>query len=249
MSIVQPFITLPEGAWFHQTSDKQHPLGTIGVAEDGRTYRYFRAGAANIVTGALCQMAVPGANFDELAVPTATTVGQKEVSVTNGATTLVADELADGYLNVEDDTGEGYLYKIEGNDAESAGSANFNIRLKSGLVVAWTTSTTVGIWKNPYSAVIIHPSPATAKLLGVTCRAMTANYYGWLQTKGPASVITEGTVVINERVVDSATADGAVAPMALTEGTPNTAAGQFTLGTVIEVAATTEESFVWLDID
>ena len=53
----------------------------------------------------------------------------------------------------------------------------------------------------------------------------------------------EGTVVINERVIDSASADGAVAP------TASTAAGEENyVGVVMEVAATTEQGIIWLKI-
>ena len=48
---------------------------------------------------------------------------------------------------------------------------------------------------------------------------------------------------INERVIDSASADGAVAP------TASTAAGEENyVGVVMEVAATTEYGIVWLQI-
>jgi len=115
--------------------------------------------------------------------------------------------------------------------------------------VAMTTSTTVSLVKNTYKDIIIHPSPATAKLVGVAVSAIPANQYGWIQTWGPCAVLTQGTVVINEVVVDSATVDGAVAPMGLTEGQPNTGAGQNAVGVVMEVAANTEHSLVFLTID
>ena len=38
---------------------------------------------------------------------------------------------------------------------------------------------------------------------------MTANYYGWIQTSGPCSVLTSGTVVLGQAAVRSDSA-GAV---------------------------------------
>ena len=35
---------------------------------------------------------------------------------------------------------------------------------------------------------------------------MTANYYGWIQTSGPCSVLTSGTVVLGQAAVRSDTA-------------------------------------------
>lgn len=246
-----PIILSTEGEQFASYSDQRFPFGTLLQLQDGRKYRFAEIGGTNIAAGRLCQSEVPGANFDELAIPGAVAVGARSFDVTNGATTIARDDFAGGTLNVEDDAGEGHVYLIEGNDAEAAGSADFEIRLApgNGLVVAFTTATTVGLTKSPYKDIIIHPSPATAELVGVTPRALDANQFGWLQVAGRASVLTEGTVVINEVVVDSATSDGSVAALALTEGTPNTGAGQHAVGVVVEVAATTEHSLVKLRME
>ena len=40
---------------------------------------------------------------------------------------------------------------------------------------------------------------------------MTANYYGWIQTGGPCSVLTSGTVVLGQAAVRSDTTAGAEA--------------------------------------
>ena len=36
---------------------------------------------------------------------------------------------------------------------------------------------------------------------------MTANYYGWIQTSGPCSVLTSGTVVLGQAAVRSDTVE------------------------------------------
>ena len=78
-------------------------------------------------------------------------------------------------------------------------------------------------------------------LTGVSMCVVGTDDYGWLQTKGPVSVLVEGTHVINEKVIDSASADGALAP------TASTAAGEENyVGVVMEVAATTEYGIVFL---
>lgn len=240
MAGLLPIVAGSPGSQFN-VSDNQagHPLGNVMYFADGRRFAYGRAGATALVGGNLCQQTLNDANFDELAVPAAEAVGQTVVTVTNGATTVAADDFADGWLNVEDDAGEGYLYRIRSNAAEGAGSADFDITLWDPLQVAWTTATTVLLFRSPYGRTIIHPSPATAMLTGVTPSAITTVLWGWLQTHGPASCITQGTVVINEKVIDSGSADGAVAP------TASTAAGEENyVGVVMEVAATTENSLI-----
>jgi len=234
------------GAQFdgNNTATKRgHPLGSAMQFADGRRYRYARAGASvALVAAMLNQSTLPSVDFDELVVPTARAIGDRRITVTTGSTGAAVDLLADGYLNVEDDAGEGYLYTIKSNAAAGA-TAALTIDLFEQLQVAWTTSTTVGIVVNPYALTIIHPSPATSMLTGVSVGVVAVNNYGWLQVAGPASVRTEGTVIINERVIDSASADGAVAP------TASTAAGEeHNVGVVMEVAATTEQSLIYLTI-
>ena len=246
MAGLLPIVAGGPGDQFGNTSSaggpQGHPLGSVMVFADGRRFRYGRAGATALLTGQLCQQTLNDANFDELVVPTARAIGDKQITLTLGATATTVDQFADGYLNVEDDAGEGYLYTIRSNNA-AATSGTVTIDLYETLQVAWTTSTTVGIFANPYGLVLVHPSPATAMLVGVTPRAFPLSTYGWFQSWGPCSVEIEGTVVINERVIDSASADGAVAP------TGSTAAGEENyVGVVMEVAATTEQGIIWLKI-
>jgi hypothetical protein len=223
----------------------RHPWGTILITPDGRQFRYARAGGT-IGAGLLCQSEVPEANWDELNVNTFA-VGDKSLLITTGATAVDLNEIAGGYVNVEDDTGEGYMYRVASNVA-NAGSAESAFILDTGVKLAAVAATTVGLLKNPYRDFIIHPSPPTAIVIGVTQMAVVAGNCCWLQTKGPCSVLTEGTLVIGDSVQPSSSADGAVTPLTLTEGTPNTEIAP-PVGWCMEVAATTEYSAIYLRID
>ena len=125
------------GDQFTTTSDKRgHSLGDRMVFADGREFKYARAGASTaLVAARVNQQTINSANFDELVVPTARAIGDRTVTVTTGATGVAVDLLADGYLNVEDDTGEGYLYTIQSNVAAST-TATLTITLKETLRVA-----------------------------------------------------------------------------------------------------------------
>lgn len=217
--------------------------------QDGRIFRYGRNGATAAVAGKLYQSPVPGANFDTLAV-LAAAVGDRSVTVTNGATTITADQFKGGYLVVEDSAtiGAGRVYLIDGNDAEAAGSANFTIRLVDGIQEAWTTSTTVTLLQNPYDSLIIHPSPPTAMPVGVPSCDIAANYYGWFQTHGLASVLIDGTVIIGLSVMPSNAVDGSVEAWGLTEATPNTEITP-AVGRVIEVAPDTKYGAIFLTLE
>lgn len=239
-----------EGEQFKFTADQRFALGARMVMADGREFRYAKMGAAAGAPGNLYQSEVPGANFDELVVPAAVAVGSKTVTVTNGATAITKDMFAEGYLNVEDDAGEGRLYKIKSNTADAAsGPVTITLAVGASIQVALTTASTVGLTKNPLMSVIIHPSPPTAALAGVAVAAVTAAYFCWLQTRGPVSVLGTGTLVIGKSCVASVTVDGSVDPPALTEAAPNTGLDQQFVGTVMEAAATTEYSLVNLKID
>ena len=229
----------PGSQWADHSNQRGHPLGSVMLFADGRRYRYGRAAGTGIAAGSLCQQTLNAADHDELVVAAAVAAGDRIVTVTNGASTAIAvDDLKDGYLVIEDDAGEGHLYTIKSNDA-AAVDAIVTLTLYEDVQVAMTTATTVTLFRNPFGRVIIHPSPATAALVGVTLVALTASQYGWFQDKGPAAVMTQGTVVINEKVIDSASADGAVAP------TASTAAGQENyVGVVLEVGPTTEHSLI-----
>ena len=224
------------------TTKRGHPLGSAMQFADGRRFRYAKAAGTAIAVAKLCQQTLNDANFDELVVPTARAAGDRTVTLTTGATAVTLDQLADGWAVVEDDTGEGYIYTIKSNPAAGT-TSTLTLELYEELQVAWTTSTTVGIFVNPYAATIIHPSPATALLTGITVSAMSASRFGWLATWGPAICLVEGTWVINEGLIDSASADGAAAP------TASTAAGEENyVGLTMEVTATTEHGLMFAKI-
>ena len=225
-----------------------HPLGSLMLFPDGRRFKYGRAAATQIATGLLCQQTLNDANWDELVVPTARAIGDRVVSLTNGTAVITVDLFKDGYLNVDDDTGEGYEYTISSNSA--AGNAGtLTVNLREALQVAWTVATTVTVFAHPYGRVIVCPSSqATAMIVGVTPCVLPASNYGWLQTWGPCSVLTDTQSdakppVINEQVIDSPAVAGAVT------ATSSTGAGEeFYVGVTMEVSADTEYGIVCLRI-
>ena len=239
-AVVDPFLT---------PTTQEFPLGTKLVYGD-RVFRYCRLGAVAQTAGKLMQAVVPLAGRIAEAID-APAIGATVIAFTPAVAPtddLALDELADGYIGIDDDTGAGHLYRIKSHPA-IAGAVSGNLTLYDPIVIAPAAASTASVMHNKYRNLIIHPSPATAKLIGVLPTDFAANDYGWVQTGGPAKVLTEGTIVINEIVVDSASADGAVAPMALTEGAPNTDAGQHKVGVALQVNATTTYSIIELMLE
>lgn len=230
---------------YEQSSVQKEELGTIRVLKDGRTFAYALAGATALGAGALTQGSAPDSNAHNEAIAASASIGAKTLTITFGGA-VTANFYKDGYLHVNDATGEGHAYRIK---AHPAGTSSVLVDLYDPIRVALTASTSeITLTANIQSGVIIHGSPPTAVVAGVPPIAVTAAYYFWNQVKGWAAVLTEGTVVIGQAVVPSTATDGAVAPLALTEATPNTGGGQLKVGTVMQVNATTEYSLINLGI-
>jgi hypothetical protein len=190
------------------STQKQHIGCTIRLA-DGREYVYGQAGAANIAVGKLCQGAVHDvANHGNIALTNAN-ANDQSVTVTLGNLLIAANAYAEGYLNVCDGTGEGYLYKIKSHPAAAANAA-LVIKLYDKILLT-TSSAHCTLVRHPAKGIIIHPSPATQALVGVTVIPVTANYYAWWQKKGPCCVLVDGVIVAGGQVFVGSV-DGSVAP-------------------------------------
>tara|TARA_Y100000590_G_scaffold25908_1_gene29238 strand:- start:966 stop:1715 length:750 start_codon:yes stop_codon:yes gene_type:complete len=195
-----------------QTSGQKHKLGTRMTFDDGRVFRYCEVGGSDIAAGAIVQAPAGVANHDmDLAIATAA-AGVTQLTVTLGGTAATKDQYKDGYIYVNDGTGEGSVYKIKSNAAgDSSGTCVITLDEEDGTVTAVTNGNTlVGLAVNPYSNVIISPTTVSNIAVGVAPRALTTNYYGWLQTWGPASVLCNAAGVIGEavRVGGASTAGG-----------------------------------------
>ena len=223
-------------------------LGTLMDAPDGGRFRFALNGSVALAAGRVVQAMVPIAAHLSCAVQAAAPAGAYTVSLTLGAAAVVANEYADGYLNINDGgadvTTEGYLYRIKSHPAAGSGGVLVVTLYEDCPVrIALTTNSKGSLYHNPFYGTIIHPSPPTSRVVGVTRCAVPANNYYWAQTKGPASVLTEGALLLGDQVVASATLDGAVAPSAAAETDgPH-------LGQPMQVNLTTEESLVYLTIE
>ena len=168
-------------------------LGQIASTSGGRTYRYALAGGSNLVAGNLQVNADVVANHVNRPVAAAVAIGGTTVTVTLGATAATADQYADGYMTVNDVTGEGISYGVSGNLA-AASSGTLTVYLKEPITVALTTSSEVTMTVHPYSAVVISATDQADQPVGVPNTAVTAAYYCWLQVGGICSVLWDEAV-------------------------------------------------------
>ena len=207
-------VTVAQGIW-EESSTQNHVIGSYVETNDGRGFRYAKIGAVATVAGKVYQgPALDATNLQPsggLGVSAAAAIGDTSITISSSIT-LTANQLANGYLSVDVTPGQGYLYKIAGNTAVTS-AAGAVITLADPLQVALTTSSKVIVAQNTYSGVVIEPGTPTAAIAGVAHRVTTAAYYGWLQTRGAASVLFTGTGVAGKAVGSlSGGTSGSVAP-------------------------------------
>ena len=186
------------------TSSQKHVLGTRMELPDGRVFRYCEIGGSDIAAGAIVQAAAGVAAHDQDLVVAAASAGATTVTL-SGSLTITKDQYKDGYMHINSGSGRaGQVYRIKSNTAvSSATGCVLTLDEEDGLKTALTAgsgNTEVGLSVNTYSNVIISPTTVTNVAVGVAPIALTSDYYGWLQTWGPASVLANAAGVIGEHV-------------------------------------------------
>lgn len=180
-----------------------------------------------------------------------------------GATGYVKNVFKDGYVyvvagsTVGPDNGGGQMLRIKESTTGSTGTASqyidISFRDDERLHEAIDTGCRVVVMRNPYDMVLTSTGVADGSagwpILGVTPRDVTARYYFWLQTKGPAPVHTSGTLVMGQAVVSStdaaAATTGAVGP---STGT-GTGAVRKHIGTVLNGSSSDDGLYTLIDLD
>ena len=151
-------------------------------------------------------------NHRDLAVQANVAAGATSIPVTLGATAATLDLYAEGYISINDGTGQGQMFRIRGNAAADA-SATCTLTLYDKVSTALASADSkADLITNVYEDLIVAPAAETGAVVGVTVIDMTADYYGWVQIAGPCAVLQVGTVVLGNNVVRSGGTPGGVAP-------------------------------------
>lgn len=167
-------------------------LGQAGSTSDGRVYRYALAGASNLAAAELQVNADVDTNVVNKTVAAAAAVGVQQVSV-NVSGAVVANAYAGGYFTINDATGEGISYYINGNTGAS-GSGTITVTLREAITVALTTSSEYTLTVSPFANTVISATDQADQPLGVPNIAVTAANYYWIQTGGVGSVLWDEAV-------------------------------------------------------
>lgn len=195
---------------YEESSTPNHSIGEKLELEDGRVFRYAYTAAA-INRGLLVSQDVSATAIVESdGKLTAAAAGKKEVTYTDSGTvgSATANQYAGAYLHTTDDAGEGYNYRIKSNTAADSNAITFT--LYDGLEVAVTTATDVAVTGNLWYNVLGATAGTDGIVSGVTPMTFQANYYGWVQTAGVATVLADGTIAIYDNLTLSDGVAGAV---------------------------------------
>lgn len=213
------------------SAEQVHNLGELVHSNDGRAYRYCQAGAVALVAGKL-QQSQAEITGDQNLTAVAAAIGDLAF-VSTSTVTVTENEYAGGQVMITVTPGVGIGYGISGHTAYTAAAPTIN--LSDSILVALTTTSRADLVHNPYKAVVVNPTTITSGPVGVAIRTITASQYGWLQVRGIANVLADGTVTVGTDVVASDNTAGAVEVTA--DGTPEILS---VVGTAMTGIATTE---------
>lgn len=189
------------------SSTAKEVVGTKRILADGREFHYAKAGSSALSAGKISQAAaIAAAVMNKASVAAA--IGSRILTLTIGSATYAADYFKGGFLQINDATSEGYQYPIESSSAVTAGTS-ITISLGEPLLVALTTSSEFTLVHSPFMATV-ETTTEEALYVGIPPVAVTAAYYYWSQTKGPAVCLQSSTPAVGSMLTGSATA-GAVA--------------------------------------
>ena len=218
---------------------QRYPLGTK-LERGDNVFRYVEFGNTT-AAGDMIQAEGPDGAHDDLDPSGGlVAVGSKVITIST-AITLVKDEYAGGYLVIEADAGAGYAYQVTANDADAA-AGGATVTIRDGLAVAITSASDAKLVKSRYKEVIEMPATVTGLVVGASLGVGADGSFGWATTRGPAAVLTDGTVVIGQHVRASDGTAGSVEAL----DRDGSAEDEPELGYVMDVGPNTEFSLIFL---
>lgn len=194
------------------SADQYHNLGELIFSNDGRAFRYSKAGGTALVAGQLQQSQVEDTDTQNM---TAVAAAVDDLSIVSTTTvTVTANEYAEGFILVTVTPGVGRLYKIKGHIAYTSAAPTFN--LAEPVRVALTTTSRLDAMANPFNAVVVAPTTYTSSVAGAAVHPIVASEFGWLQVGGVANLLADGALVVGEPVIRSNGTAGSVEPTTTT---------------------------------
>lgn len=192
---------------FSTSADQLHNLGELVQTNDGRAFRYAKAGGTTLVQGKL-QQASAEVTADQNLTAVAAAVGDTTL-VSTSTITVAANYYANGYALITVTPGQGYMYHIKSHAAFSAAAPTFTL-YDPIAVTALTTGSRIDLVANPLSGVVVNPTTATSAPVGVCVYPITNAQFGWLQVAGVANILSDAGSTVGTNVSASNATAGAV---------------------------------------
>jgi hypothetical protein len=195
----------------HDThADQGVPLGEEILVGNSRLYRYAKNGLKPLAAGTVLQGTRPNTSHDNLTCSAAGVGGTRIVVQLSSGDPMTVDEYKNGYIFINDQAGEGFVYDIVSNEGGGGEDATKNILIKDPLVVALTTSSQATLVKNIYDGVNRPFGDPWDIIVGVCPVTVPANEYFWCQVRGPVAVLQAGGLFAGRGVMLSQSKPGAV---------------------------------------
>ena len=232
-------------------SQQLHKIGQRMMTPDGSVFRYAEKGAADGVANNLQQSAVPTAHWYTQALTVAITVGDITITVADGGTAFVIDQMAGGTIITDEVLDLGHIYRVKSNAVTASNETVCT--LENGVTVQVTVPVETGncttALLNPWKDIIVSPQSApTALAIGVPCVVIAASGYGWVQTRGPASVLIDSGTDVCEVGMNVRPSETHAAMVALCNETATVTELQ-TVGVCMETAPDDDFGHVFLTIE
>ena len=177
-------------------------LGSYLILPDQRKYCFALNDGTVEVAGNLYQSVASVAGHVNRGPDVARAIAATAVSATLTSTAAADDIYAEGIVHINNDTGQGYSYRIrrantvEAANADAVASGVLTVNLQAGetVQVAIDTTTEVTFTRNRFHQVLITATPPTAGLAGVSPGVAAADRFYWSQVGGYAAVLASGTM-------------------------------------------------------
>ena len=185
-------VNLSYGMEKRETSDQRHKLGTRATTPDGRVFYYAEASNTAITRGGKVVNGIAAVAAHDMDLAAAAASAAATSFTTSTSLTVTKDQYKDAYVYINDGPGEGEIYRVKSNTAvSSAAGLSITIDEPDGLVTALTTATRFGLMYSPYKDkhIVDGNGTPTTGVVGVTAAPVTADYFCWVQTSGPAAVL------------------------------------------------------------
>jgi len=241
----RPLITDTDLYTSNATASSAYQVGDCVGGSRGRTFAYALAGGTALVKGNLLQESANDTTYANMAVGTAAVVGDNFLQITNGTATITSQQFVGGTVGVYTagtvTVGDEYVITRVTGTLTTGGA--LKVWLDRPVRVAFTTSAKVNMKRSRCSGVIVFPTTQTGVPVGVAVHEIPANEYGFIQTHGECTALSDGSTF----AVGSDISSGSSTAGAVTVGTAGTT--KCSIGYARQVAASAKGIAVFLRID